>query len=436
MELFNDFVGVGADAWKEKILKELKLSNFDELIKEVDGIEIKPFYTTKDASKDSPSVRNDKGWGTCQYIVVSDEKEANKQALNALQEGASGLIFSIDKKIDLVVLLKNIVLENIHSQFNISNDAIHILKDLKKKYLQKNTFNKRATCYVNIDPIHLLAKYGEWHENKNADLKSIETLKHFSVNAILYKEAGASILTELALTLAHLNEYFNYCETIKCESKEMILVSFSIGNDFFLEIAKFRAFRKLVALLQKQYGTNIDLHIHAQSAQLNKSTLDSFTNLLRTTTEAMSASIAGCDSIAVLPYNAGFSKNDGFANRIAKNQLHILREESFMDKVADSSNGSYYIESITDEIATKAWELFKEIEMKGGFLTCFESKFIHSMIEKDAALKLKEVEENKRVLVGVNKYQNLNEKNKTTRIKNNSAYKNAIHPINLAQNFE
>ena len=125
-----------------------------------------------------------------------------------------------------------------------------------------------------------------------------------------------------------------------------------------MEIAKIRAYRSLINLIQKQYNIQLPIHIHANTSQLNKSNVDAYTNLLRTTTEGMSAIIGGCNSLSVLPYNYGFTDTDSFSNRIARNQQHILKQESYLDKVWDISKGSYYIETITQQIAEKAWEKF------------------------------------------------------------------------------
>jgi methylmalonyl-CoA mutase len=169
--------------------------------------------------------------------------------------------------------------------------------------------------------------------------------------------------------------------------------------------------------------------------------LDPYTNMLRTTTEAMSAIIGGCDSLSVLPFNEGFGKVNDFSSRIARNQQHILKDESYLDKVADISSGSYYIETLTDRLAEAAWEQFKVIESKGGFIKCIENGFIQDTISKDAELIVSQVEEGKMVLVGVNKFQNPkeNELDSVFKVKskeNSSPRFKRIKPIRLAYSFE
>ncbi len=242
----------------------------------------------------------------CEQITVTDEKQDNQRALKALQGGASGLSFYIHKKIDAKILFQNISLEHIYTQFFIGFEALHLLEDLKDFYGKKNPYDHKIKCFVNIDPLCLRAFYGEWHGDKEKDLSVIEELKHIPINVSLYQEAGANAVTELAVGLAHTNEYFTYFSEKKLLQDKTLHFTFSVGGDFYTEIAKLRAFRKLVALLQEQYNTNFSIHIHAQTTQLNKSNLDAYNNMLRTTTEAMSAVIGGCNSLCVLPYDETF----------------------------------------------------------------------------------------------------------------------------------
>jgi methylmalonyl-CoA mutase len=440
--LFKDFSPVTAQQWKEQVIKDLKGIDFEQLRwKTNNGITINPFYTAEDLKGTKQPLFTTQEWDICEQIMVADEKESNQRALRALQGGASGLSFYIHKKIDTKALLKDISLEHIYTQFFISNDALHVLDDLNGYYGKKNTFDGKLKCFVNIDPLCLLAFYGEWHENSGKDLSLLESLAHIPVNVSLYQEAGANTVNELATGLSHLNEYFNYLDNKKGLTGKTLHFTFSVNGDFYNEIAKFRAFRKIVNLLQEQYSVSLPVHIHAQTAQINKSSLDPYTNMLRTTTEAMSAIIGGCDSLSVLPFNEGFGKVNDFSSRIARNQQHILKDESYLDKVADISSGSYYIETLTDQLAEAAWEQFKLIESKGGFIKCIENSFIQDTISKDADLIMSQVEEGKMVLVGVNKFQNPkeNEVDSAFKVKskeNSSPPFKRIKPIRLAYSFE
>ncbi len=441
-KLFSEFTGVTSAQWKEQIIKDLKEIDFDQLVsKSHNGFDINPFYTSEDLKERKEPLFADSDWDICEQIMVGDEKEANQRALKALEGGASGLSFFISKKVNTTALLKDISLKHIYSQFNITNDSLHVLEDLKVFYGKINEHDGKIKCFVNIDPLHLFAFYGEWHDDLEKDLSAINKLQHIPVNVGLYEDAGASTVNELAIGLAHANEYFNYLSENNNLKNKSLHFSFSVAPDFFTEIAKFRAFRKLIALLQEQYKTNFPIHIHAQTTMADKSSMDIYNNMLRTTTEAMSAVIGGADSLSVLPYNEGFEKTTDFSSRIAINQQHILKDESYLNKVADISAGSYYIESITDSISEKAWEQFKVIESKGGFIACLKSNFIQDLISQGANELQKEFKEGKLILVGVNKYENPKDSVRSLEFgvgskKETKKLITPIKPIRLAGEFE
>lgn len=429
-KLFSAFKPSTAQDWKNQIIKDLKGTDFEKLIwHHSNGLSIHPFYTSEDTKEKRNLIFTHKDWDVCEQITVSDEKRANAQAIKALQGGASGLSFYILKKIDTSELLKNISLEHIYTQFFISNDAIAILSDLKDYYRRTNAHDNKLKCFVNIDPLCLFAFYGEWHDGEEKDLSVIKQLIHIPVNVSLYHEAGANSITELAIGLAHTNEYFNYLSNQQLLKNKTLHFTFSVGSEFFTDIAKLRTFRKLIALLQEEYKTNFKIHIHAQTSQLNKSSLDAYNNMLRTTTETMSAIIGGCNSLCVLPYDETFSEATDFSNRIARNQQFILKEESFLNKVADMGAGSYYIEKLTDELAAKAWEEFKTIESKGGFIACLKSNYIQDKIKGQASELIKQFREEKIILVGVNKFQNAKEKQEIRSKKQDIKTKTAITAI-------
>lgn len=437
-KLFSEFAPASAQDWKNQIVKDLKGGDFEKLVwHNPNGFNVQPFYTSENTAAGQP-LFGDANWDICEQITVKDEASANARALKALQGGASGLSFYIQKKINTAALLKNISLEHIYTQFFISNDALHVLDDLKNEYGKVNAHDGKVKCFVNIDPLSLLAYYGEWHDDEVKDLGVLKKLKHIPVNVSLYQEAGATQVTELAVGLAHTNEYFNYLNEQNLLTDKMLHVTFSVGSDFFGEIAKLRAFRKLVALLQSEYKTNFPVHVHAQTSQLNKSNMDAYTNMLRTTTEGMSAVLGGSNSLCILPYNETFEDATNFSSRISRNQQHVFKEESYLHKVADAGAGSYYIESLTEEIAERAWEEFKEIESKGGFIACLKNSFIQNKIKQEADNLIKQFHEEKVILVGVNKFQNKSEvKNQTSKdLKSQvSGLISPIKPITLSDHL-
>lgn len=406
-KLFTEFNPTTAEEWKTQLAKDLKGIDFNQLTWHTpNGINIHPFYTGEDIAVEKQPVFSHTDWDICDHIMVNDEKAANEKALKALQGGASGLIFFIPNKINTAVLLKDIAVENIYTQFFITFDAVSIIDDLKPYLGKINAFDGKLKTVVHLDPLCWFVFNGGWHNSQPEDMKAIAGLPHIPVNGTLYEESGANTVNELAITLAHLNEYLNYLSETNKLTTKTIHALFSVNADFFNEIAKLRTAKKLIALLSAQYNTDLPLHIHAQTTQINTSSLDAYNNMLRSTTEAMSAVLGGCHSLNIFPYNFIYEESNEFSNRIARNQQHILKEESYLNKMADASAGSYYIETLTDALAEKAWEQFKEIEKRGGFIACLQSNYIQDLIAADARATEEKIKTGETVLVGVNKFQN------------------------------
>lgn len=411
-KLFAEFNGTTNQAWKEQIVKDLKGVDFNTLIwKNPNGIDVQPFYTAEDQPEVLTPITDTSDWDICHTIQVSNAEEANKEALLALQKGCSGLVFHIHQNIDASTLLKGISLEHIYSEFNVSYDALESLKTLKPLLGKKNSFDGKEKCFLNIDPLSLWAYYGEWHHSKETDLSIAKDLPYIPVNTSLYQEAGATQVNELAIAVAHANEYLHYLSTSGSLNKQTMHLRVSVGGDFFGEIAKLRAYRHVMHLLLKQYEIDAEIHISCATTALNKSEKDAYNNMLRSTTEAMSAVIGGCNSLSISPYNSIYEKAGEFGNRIAINQQHILKDESYLGKVADIAAGSYYIEKLTHQLAEKAWETFKNIEAKGGFISGLENGSIQNMIQKDFDTMAEAFKSGDLVLIGVNKFPNPKDEN-------------------------
>ena len=412
-KLFTEFTSTNAAQWKEQLVKDLKGIDYNTLVwKTNSGIDVQPFYTKENLTSNPSPVFAKNDWAICENVFVSDAKTANTQALNALQNGASGLVFHITQKTDFAVLLKGILLQHIYSLFMVKTE---FEKELTT-YL--SSISTGDTCFVECDSA--LDGKVELHNTSS-----------ICINTNLYQNAGSNSVNELAFSIAHLNEYL----TVASTSIKNVHMNISVGGDFFMEIAKLRALRKLTNFLLSQYEMKASVHIHAQTTLINKSTVDSYNNMLRSTTEAMSASIGGANSIVVLPFDVEFNSQNDFSSRMARNQQLILKDESYLNIVADMAAGSYYIETLTETLCEKAWELFKVIESKGGLLACLKSNYIQDMISKDAETLIQQFKEGKLVLVGVNKFQNKNEEVKSVRRKN-TVHSSAIKTINLSETLE
>lgn len=417
MKLFNEFPSISAHEWEQKIIKDLQLSSIQELIWHTpEGIDVRPFYTRDHRTEHDRSVLfYHHEWDIVQFLPSQEhsEKELNEYLLKSLNGGASGIRMSFYQDKNFSEIFNNISLPHIYSQFDISFDAYSILDYLKDTYNSVNEYTHQKQCFINIDPIFLFEKYGEWHDQSDKDFEILKELNHIPVNGTLYKESGSNVVQELAYTLAHLQEYLYYLDHHQYLHRyKNIHCTISVGNSYFTEIARLRALRILIQHLLSEYRHTADIHIHAQTTLINKSYLDLHNNLIRTTTEAMSAILGGANSISIHPFDYPFDRVSDFSLRMARNQLIIMKEESYFNKVADPVKGSYYIENYTQSIVDKAYQKFLEIEERGGLITLLEKNIIQKEIHESFNQQMQEYLTNKSILIGVNKYPNPNDKNK------------------------
>ncbi len=412
--LFSDFDPISSKQWKQKIQFELKGEDYnDSLIwNSPENIKVKPFYNLEDLQDKLPITSKTNGFKICQNIFVFDLEKSIERALESIERGADSIIFTIENEtIDIAKLLEKLPLETNEIYFN--------LNFISKEYISKiETISKlrNAKIYCNLDPIGQLAKEGNWFKSQEKDnFESINTISKLisnssiiSINSSLYQNAGANMVQELAYALAHANEYLNRISTIN----QPIVFRISVGTNYFFEIAKLRAYRILFNSIAKEYNPNLECHLVVTPTKRNKTIYDYNVNMLRTTTECMSAIIGGADAIANLPYDALYHKDNEFGDRIARNQLLILKNESYFDKVNNPADGTYYIESLTHQLAEKALILFKDIEANGGFLKQLKEGIIKRKIQESADKEQELFDSGKEVLLGTNKYPNKEDKMK------------------------
>ena len=208
----------------------------------------------------------------------------------------------------------------------------------------------------------------------------------------------------MAYALAHANEYLNHFGK---EIASKFHFNFAIGSNYFFEIAKLKAFRVLWKSLLNEYDIEeVNAHIFAQPTLRNKTIYDYNVNMLRTTSECMSAILGGANTINNVSYDSVFHKKNEFGERIARNQLLILQQESYLGNANTFANGSYYIESITYQLAEKALQIFKDIEKSGGFLKQLKQGVIQRKITENASKEQKKFDRKEIVLLGTNKQVN------------------------------
>lgn len=413
--LFNDFNPVSAKAWKQKIQLDLKGADYNDTLiwKSSEGIDVKPFYNAEDLDSISHHIDTPKSWNIGETIYVKNQTQANKDAHYKLSKGVESLKFIIpNKEVSIQNVLKDI-------------DTTSIPTYLELEFLDAE-FVKNITdsqVLVNTDIISNLVKTGNWYTNLKEDHKHFEDIvkhtKTLSVNTSIYQNSGANMVQQLAYALAHTNEYLNHInnsESLKSifdESTNQMLkinIDVAVGSNYFFEIAKLRALRLLINELIAEYNFNATIQLIASPSKRNKTLYDYNTNMLRTTTECMSAILGGANTINNLTYDVVYHKDNEFASRIARNQLLILKHESYFNEVNNASDGTYYIESLTKQLTEKALQLFKDIEAKGGFVSQLFDGTIQRKLKECAQKEQILFDTKEEILLGTNKHPNPNDK--------------------------
>ena len=413
--LFTNFAPVSAKEWKQKIQFELKGADYNETLiwNSPDDIKVKPFYDKEDVKEVISVTTKASEFKICQNIFIHDINKSIERALDSLARGAESIRFTIeDETIAIEKLLEKLPLESTPIFFHLNFISIDFVQKI-----ESIATKRKAAIYCNIDPIGHLAKEGNWFttseknnfETLNNLVKRDNSLSLISVNSALYQNSGATIVQQIAYTLAHANEYFNHIELSKPQT---MVLEIAVGTNYFFEIAKLRAIRLLFNLIAKEYNQNWNCHLVVTPTKRNKTLYDYNVNMLRTTTECMSAILGGADTIANLPYDALYHKDNEFGDRIARNQLLILKNESYFDKVNNPSDGSYYIESLTQQLADKALVLFKDIEANGGFLKQLNDGIIKRKIQESADKEQELFDSGKEILLGTNKHANKDDRMK------------------------
>ncbi|MCL1615754.1 methylmalonyl-CoA mutase small subunit [Bacteroides sp. ET71] len=444
-KLFSDFPSVSTEAWMEKVTADLKGADFEKKLvwRTNEGFNVKPFYrredldglkTTDALPGEYPYLRGNKkkdnSWLIRQDIRVEDPAEANAKALDILNRGVDSLGFSIKAKqlseAYLEVLLKDICAECVELNFSTCQGHVVELANLLLAYFKKHGYDlSKLKGSIAYDPLGkmlakgkertAIAETGKALIAATADLPGYHVL---GVDASLLCNAGAYIYQELGYALAWGNEYLNVLTEAGVPAAlvaKKIKFNFGISSNYFMEIAKFRAARMLWADIVGQYLAESDckcaakMHIHAETSKFNLTLFDSYVNLLRTQTEAMSAALAGVESMTVLPFDSAYETPTEFSERLARNQQLLLREESHFDKVIDPAGGSYYIENLTASIAAQAWKLFLAVEEEGGFYALVKAGKVQDTVNASNRARHEAVARRKEILLGTNQYPNFTE---------------------------
>lgn len=446
--LFEEFPPVSTEEWEEVIKRDLRGADYKEKLKwdTGEGIDILPFYRKENLPDDRAKepIRaglKENKWSICCAVFDQDVVKANKTALNALQHGADALQFeikikstsgmlggdlegtSVQTQQEFNTLLRDIKPESTRLIFD-SAMASPIMLAMLKNMQEGNITQPVISAVFSYDPFGYVAQKGQFPKreellkNEIIDLvrntQSAKNIRPLCADARLWHNAGGTIVHELGLSLAAASEYMALLTDNGFKAgtaAEAINFMTATGSKYFPEIAKFRALRLLWNQLLEAYEVEkeVPAYVHAETSVWNKTVFDPYVNMLRSTTEGMSAAIGGIDSLTIHPFDRVFEQPDNFSERIAKNTQIIMQEEAYFDKVTDPAAGSYYIEKLTDKIAGKAWALFQEIEQEGGLLKSLQNGTVQTSIESAQKHRDREIATRGRIFVGTNQYPNPDE---------------------------
>lgn len=418
IDIASFFPPAGAKHWKQQIQYDLKGADYNDSLvwDSPEGIKVRPFYTSADL--EGNEIRTSGRGGDLligQAIHASESRKTNPLSLKAIENGAGALEFHIPTNgISPEELFRGIDLQRIevHCHFGFLSE------EYLCRFLEALPEDPKGV-FLHLDIIGHLARTGNWYQSYNEDTEVIRKLLKNTANkkgiSLLgvdgrrYLNAGANCVQQLAYMLAHGCEYLHLFGKAWTPP---VSLSLSVGSDYFFEIAKTRALRLLWDTLATAFDISPECHLLASPGLRNKTIYDYNCNMFRTTSECMAAILGGADTVVNLPYDALFHKPNDFGERIALNQLLILKNEAHFWDVSNPADGAYYLESLTLQLAEKSLALFKQIEAGGGFLRQLKDHKIQGKIRESAAREQRQFDLGELVLVGTNAFQDKGERMK------------------------
>ncbi|MFT4060974.1 MAG: methylmalonyl-CoA mutase family protein [Edaphocola sp.] len=391
--LFADFPAATAAQWKARIAKDLKGITFDQLTcTDRNGLQVCPFYTSEDLPKAPQPTIAQNDWAILASIDVDEPASANKKALLQLDNGASGLSFVLHSDAEPDILLHEIELPYIYAQFKVKGSVA--------KWEEKLAAHIRKQGWHIASGQLVVTPY-----QADSTESYVDSLGNLSIDASAFQNAGAASTYELACTLALLSEHLHKLDKQGAlTATKSIQICLAADTLFFEQIAKLRALRQLVPIVTEVFGINPGFHLQVVTSNIYRSPFDAYNNLLRDTIAGMAAVIGGCDSLFIAPFDEFLNGGNDIGTRLGRNQQLLFKEESYLDKIADAAAGSYYLENLTEAIARKALDIFKEIEKAGGFWQILPE--IQGQIKAQKEELVAAYKNGEKVLIGVNKFPN------------------------------
>ncbi|WP_162914441.1 methylmalonyl-CoA mutase subunit beta [Taklimakanibacter lacteus] len=421
LPIASEFPAAGESDWRRRVEAVLKGADFEKRLtsKTADGIAIGPLYGTGKSTE--ARRREQTPWTVMQRVDHPDAGKANKQALEDLNHGATGLniifgeassahgfgLAAPDRK-SFGRLLADIRVDAIALRVSAGRDGASAALALAEWIATQPIDPERLTLSFGLDPIGI---------GVPMDLRQTVDLlreQHFTgpfaeASGIVWHDAGASEVQELALTLATGVAYLRRLDKLPGEIlKRAVGLALAADQDMFATLAKFRALRLLWSRVLAASGLEADaLQIHGETSWRMMTAQDPHTNILRSTAAVFGASLGGADLITVLPFSLAQGLPDEFARRIARNTQTILQEESQLWRVSDPASGSGYIEHLTRSFCEAAWSLFQDIEKRGGILAAIESGHVATLIAEKRQQRLFRIQGMTETIIGVTRYRSL-----------------------------
>ncbi|RXK88473.1 methylmalonyl-CoA mutase [Chlorobaculum sp. 24CR] len=408
--LFSGFPAVDHEQWKLKVTAELKGADFSKVVwKTPEGFEMEPWHNRHTAVRPAPEVpfrRSTNHWRICQQIAVDRLIDDPALTGEALTEGAEAL---------------ELCFEGVPE----SAEVVRLLEALRSLDLAKTALYFSGAIGDPASLLDALSALPGFAANSGALLFDALSagadaalpipphsgFRTIAVDTTRFHEAGATITQELAFALSGASDCLSRLTKADVDASEAaaaIEIVFAAGTSHFPELAKLRAMRAMWPQLLSAYGVAADAtaepRIFVRSSMRSISTLDPYTNLLRLSTEALSAILGGCDTLQLAPFESAGSVSAEFAERITRNIQLLLREESNLGHVVDPAAGSFHIETMTAALCREAWALFQQIEAEGGLGIAEANGTIASMIAPAADARRRAINTRRRTLVGINRY--------------------------------
>ncbi|GAB1370285.1 methylmalonyl-CoA mutase family protein [Candidatus Kapaibacterium sp.] len=464
---FDEFDYPSYEDWKSAAVSALKGAPFDKLMftSTYEGIELKPIYTKEDldsisfAKQDFPGIfpfnrgASSSGykaepWEISQIISIPIPEDFNKALKDDLNNGQNSIRLNLEKSLcihedftsddisgyellaaqlsDLQKCFDDVSLRDYPVNIDAGVGALPVFAGLCSIAKSQGTLNDLQGT-INFDYITELAKEGIVYDNLDRFIDEMYAITSYSINkcpglrtisikAYEWHNFGANAVQEAAVAIAlgvrYIKDMLHKGMNID-EIANKMTFGLSIGTNFFMEIAKFRALRIIWSRIIKEFGGNElsgKMHIQAFTSEKEISKLDPYVNLLRSTSQVFSAVSANVDSITVHNFDKEFGLPNDFSRRVARNTQNVIKYEAHLDDTIDPVSGSYYIETLTTELIKKIWGEFLVYENAGGIIAVIENNSLQNKININFKKKFENISVRKDVMVGVNKYANITEK--------------------------